>query len=264
MVTSKKKALEAVIRDCGSLLVSYSGGVDSTLLAVVAHEILGDRSRAVFLDSPLVPWAARDDAIQTAEELGIGLDVIPVPHMDHPDFVRNTPDRCYFCKKISARYLKEQAAIHHLRCIADGANTSDLGEHRPGLVAADEEGILHPFILAGISKPDIREISREMGIRVWQKPSAACLSSRIPYGDAITPSALRTIEECEAFLAGKGFGQFRVRLHGNLARIELQEQDFDRLLANRAEILRFFHDHGISYITLDLGGYRSGSMDEVL
>ncbi len=161
-------------------------------------------------------------------------------------------------------YLKQAAAKYGLACIADGINMSDMDEHRPGLIAATEEGIIHPFILAGITKEEIRQIARDRGLSVWKKPSAACLSSRIPYGDAITQTTLRIIEEAEAFLAERNFGQFRVRLHGNIARIEVLPADFGRLLAIREDLLHRFGEIGISYVTLDLSGYRSGSMDEVL
>ena len=184
--------------------------------------------------------------------------------MENDTFRKNPPERCYYCKKISAGYLKETAGKYGLACIADGINTSDMGEHRPGLTAATEEGIIHPFILAGINKDEIRQIARDRGLRVWNKPSAACLSSRIPYGDEITLTNLRMIEEAEAFLAGQGFAQFRVRLHGRIARIEVLPADFGRLLAIREDLLHRFREIGISYATLDLSGYRSGSMDEVL
>ena len=260
----KKELSKVLLHECGSMLVSYSGGVDSTLLAVLARDILGDRSRSVFLDSPLVPRAAVADAKKIADDLGITLDIIEVPHMDYENFRKNPPERCYYCKKISAVHLKETAKKYDLAFIADGINVSDLGEHRPGLTAATEEGIIHPFILAGITKEEIRQIARDYGLAVWQKPSAACLSSRVPYGDEITLNNLRMIEEAEVFLAGQGFTQFRVRLHGRVARIEVLPADFGKVLTIREDILHRFREIGISYAALDLAGYRSGSMDEIL
>jgi uncharacterized protein len=226
--------------------------------------VLGDRSRSVLLDSPLVPRAAVAEAKKIADDLGITLDIIEVPHMEHENFRKNPPERCYHCKKISAGYQKETAARYDLACIADGNNVSDMGEHRPGLAAATEEGIIHPFIMAGITKEEIRQIARDSGLVVWQKPSAACLSSRVPYGDEITLTKLRMIEEAEVFLAGKGFVQFRVRLHGRVARIEVLPADFEKLLTLREDVLHRFRAIGISYVALDLAGYRSGSMDEIL
>lgn len=263
-VADKKRTLEGIIADFGSLLISFSGGVDSTFLAVLARDLLGDKSRAVFLDSPLVSRAAVTDAIGVAGDYGILLDIVQVPLMDYERFRKNPPERCYHCKKISARYLKETATKYGLACIADGINVSDMGEHRPGLTATTEEGIIHPFILAGITKEEIRQIARSRGLAIWQKPSAACLSSRIPYGDEITLANLRIIEEAEAFLAGKGFLQFRVRLHGRVARIEVLPSDFGKIMAIREEIQKRFREIGISYAALDLAGYRSGSMDEIL
>jgi uncharacterized protein len=246
------------------MLVAYSGGVDSTLLAAVAREVLGEKTRCVLLDSPVVPRAAVEQAQEIARRLGLGLDIIEVPLMSNAEFRMNPADRCYYCKKISAVHLKQRAAELGLTCIADGINVSDTGEHRPGLRASTEEGILHPFIEAGITKQDIRDIARELGLLVWQKPSAACLASRIPYGDAITAGKLQRIEEAEAFLAGLGIGQLRVRLHGNLARIEVHKEDTGKILEQQSAVVRHFKSLGFVYVTLDLEGYRSGSMDEVL
>lgn len=260
----KYEALKATIAGHGPMLVSYSGGVDSTLLAVVAREVLMERTRCVLLDSPVVPRVAVEQAQTLARELGLVLDIIPVPLLQNAEFCANSPERCYFCKKILAGYLKSRAAELGLSCIADGIHTSDLGEHRPGLRASTGEGIVHPFIETGITKQEIRDIARMLDIPVWQKPPAACLSSRIPYGDPITGEKLRIIEEAEAFLAGFGIGQIRVRLHGNLARIEVHKEDWEKILEQRPAVTARLRSLGFAYVTLDLEGYRSGSMDEVL
>jgi uncharacterized protein len=260
----KRRILEENIRKHGSMLVAFSGGVDSTFLAAISRDVLHDKSRCIFLDSPVVPRSARAEAYQIADELGLDLDSIPVPLMEHEEFRNNPVNRCYFCKKISAGYLKSKAEELGLACIADGVNVSDMSEHRPGLAASTEEGIIHPFIEADITKQDIRDLARDLRLSVWQKPSAACLSSRIPYGEEITSGKLRKIEEAEAFLTNLGFGQLRVRLQGNSARIEVHNQDMGRILDIRQALVKKFKSIGIAYITLDLEGYRSGSMDEVL
>jgi uncharacterized protein len=260
----KTQALKETIAARGSMLVSFSGGVDSTLLAVLAKEVLGNNTACVFLDSPVVPRAAVEQARQIANELGLGLDIISVPLMEQEEFRKNPVNRCYVCKKISAAYLRQRAEERGLACIADGINMSDMGEHRPGLAASTEEGMIHPFIESGITKQEIREISRENCLSVWQKPSAACLASRIPYGEEITREKLRFIEEAEAFLAGQGFEQLRVRLYGTIARIEVHKDEMGKILGMQPAVVKKLKSIGFSYVTLDLEGYRSGSMDEVL
>lgn len=262
--TEKTQALKEMIASRGSMLVAFSGGVDSTLLAVLAQEVLGNKTACVLLDSPVISRAALEQARQIAVECDLKLDIIPVPQMDHEEFRKNPVNRCYFCKKISTKYLKQRAEELGLASIADGMNVSDKGEHRPGLAASSEDGILHPFIDSGITKQEIREIARQYGLQVWQKPSAACLSSRIPYGEEITLGKLRSIEAAETFLAGLGFGHLRVRLHGTIARIEVHKEDMKKILDMQSAVVKKLKSIGFSYVTLDLEGYRSGSMDEVL
>lgn len=262
--SEKQRVLLHLIRERRSMLVAFSGGVDSCLLAVLAKEQLGEKTRCLLLDSPVVPRSAVEQAQMTAREQGLVLEIIAVPLMEHGEFWKNPRDRCYYCKKISAQYLKKRALQLGFSCIADGTNLSDTKEHRPGLRASTEEGILHPFIEAGITKQDIRDIAQERGLPIWKKPSAACLASRIPYGQEITPETLRMIEEAEAVLASRGFSQVRVRMHGPVARIEVLPSEMERAFSLRDELTEMMKKTGLSYVTLDLEGFRSGSMDEVL
>jgi uncharacterized protein len=263
-IAEKTQALKEIITSKGSMLISFSGGVDSSLLAVLAKEALAKNTRCVLLDSPVVPRAAITEARQIAEEFGLQLEIIPVRIMDDERFVKNPTERCYWCKKKSANVLKWRKEALHYTCIADGINVSDKGEHRPGLAASTEEGIVHPFMEAGITKADIRKIAQEYGLQFWNKPSAACLASRIPYGDEITPTKLAMIEEGEEFLHTSGFSQCRVRMHDSIARIEVVKDDVTKLLAMQDLLVKSFKTIGFTYVTLDLEGYRSGSMDEVL
>jgi uncharacterized protein len=263
-LNAKEQRLREEIAGRVSMLVAFSGGVDSSLLAAVAREVLGDRCRAVLLESPVVPRAAIREARETAGYLGIPLDVVPLPLMERESFSANSPRRCYHCKKLSARVLKEWAGDHGFAWVADGTSASDLGEHRPGIRAGTEEGIVHPFIEAGITKEDIRALARRRGYGFWNRPSEACLASRIPYGEEITAGKLRRVEEAEEKLHALGFSQVRVRVHGPVARIEVMPEEMERLWRERERILKSFKDTGFPFVTVDLAGYRSGSMDEVL
>jgi pyridinium-3,5-biscarboxylic acid mononucleotide sulfurtransferase len=260
----KLRALKACIASKGSMLISYSGGVDSSLLAAIAKEVLGRNSMCVLLDSPVVPGKALNDAELCARNLGLTLEIVQVPLLEDEQFRKNSTGRCYICKKISAKVLKEKAKEFNMACIADGINVSDLGEHRPGLAASNEEGFVHPFIETRIKKEEIRAIARDLGYEFWKKPSAACLSSRIPYGEEITVGDLKMVEDAEDFLSRKGFSQFRVRNHRGVARIEVVRSELDKLMKIRKELSSTLKKIGFSYVTVDLDGYRSGSMDEIL
>ncbi|HQD27037.1 MULTISPECIES: ATP-dependent sacrificial sulfur transferase LarE [Methanoculleus] len=261
---SKEAVIEA-LKEKGPLLIAYSGGVDSSLLAALAVRALGkERVRCVLLDSPLIPRREVEAARKTAARLDLPLEVVAFPILEDEAFRANRPDRCYTCKKASARLLKDLARREGIGTVADGTNLSDLGTYRPGLAAGDEEGISHPLADACATKDDVRRIAHECGLSLWSKPSAACLATRLPYGTEITEEALARIEAAEDALHDRGFSQVRVRLHGDVARIEVPPEEMERLFSMRDDVTAALRKIGFTYVALDLAGYRSGSMDEVL
>jgi uncharacterized protein len=258
----KLEDLKKRIAEKGKLLVAYSGGVDSSLLASVAHDVLGDGALAVILDSETMPRGELENARELAEFLGLNYRVAEFSILGEERFLQNPVTRCYICKKKSAVVLKNFAAAQGISCIADGVNLSDYGDYRPGITACDEEGIWHPFVDAAITKEDIRALAHDLGLPVWNKPSSACLASRIAYGEPITQGSLRMVEEAEEYLKSRGFGQLRVRVHGRMARIELLKQDMAKAIDGSDEIAKMLKAIGFDYVALDLQGFRSGSMNE--
>ncbi len=216
------------------------------------------------MDTETLPRIELKHAKEFVEGLGCRYEIIKHSELENEDFIKNPPDRCYYCKNEFAKVLKKAASDRGIKCIADGVNLSDFDEHRPGIKACDEAGIWHPFVDVGITKSDIREMSKELGLSFWGKPSSACLSSRIPYGEAITKDKLLMVERAEEMLIKEGFAQVRVRMHGEIARVELLEDELERALDLRDIIVKKLKAIGFKYVTLDLEGYRSGSMDEVL
>lgn len=265
-IADKRAALEARVRALGSAAIGFSGGVDSALLVKVAHDALGDRAVAVTTDSETLPREELKQAVDLAAEIGVAHRIVRARELARPGFAENAGDRCYFCKTELFDILEDVARREGLARIAYGATADDLGDHRPGMKAAEERGVAAPLLEAGLGKAEVRELARRLGLSVWDKPSFACLSSRFAYGNLITVEKLSTVESAEALLREKGFRQFRVRVHDRIARIEVPAEEIGRLLdrALREEIVARLKALGYAYVTLDLQGFRSGSMNEAL
>ena len=261
---NKLEDLKLRIAEKGRLLVAYSGGVDSSLLAKVAIEVLRDNALCVILDSETMARSELTHAIELAESLGLNYQIAKYSALTNPEFTANPPTRCYICKKDAAKILKGIASEKGFSVIADGVNLTDYKDYRPGIIACDEENIWHPFVDSQISKEEIREISRRMGLPFWSKPSSACMASRMPYGDKVTLEKLKMVEEAEDLLKSMGFAQLRVRAHGDIARIEVLKEDMDKALSERDKIVKELKRIGFKYVALDLEGFRSGSMNEAL
>ena len=263
-MASKLIDLESLLRNMGSVLVAYSGGVDSTFLAVVAHRVLGDEALAVTASSPLYPEAEVRSAQEIAHLFGLRHLIIRTQELDNPLFIANSPDRCYYCKQELFHHLQEIAAKEGLRWVADGSNHDDLSDHRPGRIAATEMGVSSPLCEVGLTKDEIRNLSRDMGLPTWDKPSLACLASRLPYGTEVTIDVVSRIGQAEDYLRRLGVRQVRVRHHGETARIEVDPDNMAILVARRQEVVAQLQKLGYTYISLDLQGYRSGSLNEAL
>ncbi len=266
VVQAKLAKLREILAASGGVLVAYSGGVDSALLLKVAVEVLGDRAHAVTARSEMYPEHEIESAIALAKGMGARLEEIRTDELERELFVENSPERCYHCKKELFGRMVAMAREEGLPLVVDGANVDDTGDYRPGARAAAELGVRSPLREVGLTKAEIREASREYGLPTWDKPSYACLASRFPYGDRITAEALRTVRVAEQVLRDFGFRQFRVRHHGVSARIEVEPKDMPKLLdpAVREKVSEEFHRLGYLYVTIDLDGYRTGSMNEGL
>ncbi|SDB07808.1 uncharacterized protein SAMN02910317_00363 [Ruminococcaceae bacterium FB2012] len=266
MTAGKYAALISRLKALGSVAVAFSGGADSALLLYAAHEALGDRAAAITALSPVFPRSEADSAEEFCRRFGIRQLAAEFDIMKVPGFGSNPTDRCYHCKKALLELLINTARKEGPEHLAEGSNTDDEGDHRPGARAVAELGVISPLKDAGLSKSEIRELSKQLGLPTWDKPSYACLATRIPYGDIITLPKLAAIGRGEELLHSLRFLQCRVRLHGQLARIEIMPEQFEEIMRPevRGKITRLFAEYGFSYVSLDLTGYRTGSMNETI
>ena len=265
-LTKKRQALDNELRSLGRVLVAYSGGTDSAFLAWAAHEALGTEMLAVIADSASLARYQLNDAVEFAREQDIPLQIIRTQELDRPEYVRNDSSRCFHCKDELFSVMSEFAATNNFQAIAYGVNVDDKGDFRPGQAAAVQHKVAAPLLNAGLGKDEIRSLARDAGLRIWDKPASACLSSRIEYGREVTPEALAMVEQGEDALRQLGFRQFRVRHHGEIARIEIAGDEMVRAMTAEmaAEFSRIFKKLGFKFVTLDLEGFRSGSMNALL
>ncbi|HCU22737.1 MAG TPA: ATP-dependent sacrificial sulfur transferase LarE [Candidatus Atribacteria bacterium] len=264
IIKTKFDKLLQILHDLKNCLVAYSGGIDSTFLLFASHEVLGDKTSGILIDTLFLPKSEKCLALKTASQLNLPLIVQEINLLQYSSIIRNQPNRCYFCKKILFETIQEVANQKNFQFITEGSNTDDLNDFRPGIKAIQEMGIKSPLVDAGFTKEEIRQLSKEKNLPTWNKPSFSCLATRIPFGTTISSEHLDRIEKAELFLNQLGFDQFRVRDHYPIARIEilLSNKNFARIRDYRHQIVERLKSLGYQRVTLDLEGYRSGSMNE--
>lgn len=265
-LSAKGNALKRELGSLGRVLVAYSGGADSAFLAWAAYRALGAEMLAVIADSPSLARYQLSDAVEFAREQNIPLEIIHTQELSRPEYIRNDASRCFHCKDELFSMMADFAATHNFHTIAYGINVDDKSDFRPGQAAAAQHNVAAPLLNAGLGKDEIRDLARAAGLRIWDKPASACLSSRIEYGREVTPEALAMVEQGEDALRQLGFRQFRVRHHGDIARIEIARDEMARALTSEmaVEFTRIFKKLGFKFVTLDLEGFRSGSMNALL
>lgn len=260
----KDRKLGEILRGMERVMIAFSGGVDSTFVLKRAKQELGNQVLAVTAASETFPSREFDAAVNLAEDMGVSLFKTEIIELENASFVANNPDRCYHCKTGLYAHLQQLAKDMNYPYILDGSNMDDLGDYRPGLQAKNEQGVRSTLQEAGLTKEEIRQLSQELGLQTWNKPSFACLSSRIPYGTRIEKWKIDQLDECENFLQQLGLYQIRVRHHDKIARIEVMPSEIHKVIEHRDAIYQKFSKLGFTYVTLDLQGYRTGSMNEVL